>query len=155
MKIIPWRRQELPAPLGLDLDQLWNRFWDGEGGWLQNRLPEVFQARRFPPINVSETEEAFEITLDLPGLEEKDIEVEMMGNQLLVSGERKWEDEKKGKEFHRVETQYGRFERAIPLPEGTRLQPDEIEAKYKKGVLHIQVPKIEKTPAKKIAVQAG
>src|SRR5262245_54930037 len=83
----------------------------------KNRLPETFRATMLPAANVSETDKAFTISVDLPGLEEKDIDVRMMGSQLMISAERKWEEEKKGREFHRVESQFGRFERTVTLPE--------------------------------------
>ena len=95
------------------------------------------------------------ISIELPGLSEKDIQVQLVGQQLIVAGERKWEDEKKGKEFHRVESQYGAFRRSIQLPENARVDADALVATYKKGVLEISVPKMEPTPAAKIPVKAG
>ena len=77
-----------------------------------------------------------------------------MGSQILISGERKWEEEKKGKEFHRVESQFGSFERIVQLPENVRADPEKIDAAYKKGVLKITVPKLEKTPTAKIPVHS-
>lgn len=153
MNIIPWRRPE--SPLFPDLDEFWKGLWEEGNGGMANRLPEVFRTRRFPAVNVAESEDMFSITLDCPGLEEKDIQVEVMGGMLVISGERKWEEEKKGKEFHRIESQFGKFERRIQLPENARVDPDEIDAAYKKGVLTITLPKLEKTPSSKITVHAG
>jgi HSP20 family protein len=93
--------------------------------------------------------------MDSPGLDQQDFEIETMGNQVLISGERKWEEAKKGKEFRRVESQYGKFERTVMLPENARIDPDKIDASYAKGVLTITVPKRERTPAAKIPVHAG
>jgi HSP20 family protein len=139
------------------LTQRWN--WDDffKLPWFENgpktRLPEVFRTTSLPPVNVSETDKAFVIAVDLPGLEEKDIDVKLMGNQLILSAERKWEEEKKGKEFHRVESQFGRFERSVTLPDNVKAGA--CEGVYKKGVLTITVPKVEPTPATKISVKAG
>ena len=153
MNITPWRRREYPS--AFDWDDLWTRFWgDGNEG-IASHLPEVFRTRLYPAVNVAETEDSFCITIDCPGLEEKDFQVEMMGNQLLISGERKWEEEKKGKEYRRVESQYGKFERTVPLPENARADAKKMDASYKKGVLTITVPKREKTPSAKIPVHAG
>jgi HSP20 family protein len=117
------------------------------------RLPEVFNKPSFPAVNISETDKTLIITLDLPGLEEKDIDVKLMGQQLTITAERKWEEEKKGREFHRVESQYGMFERTIALPDNLRTQYG--EAAYKKGVLTVTFPKVEPTPTAKIKVTKG
>lgn len=150
MNIIPWRRNEnTPA----EFDDFWGRLWNGDERFAN--LPKVFRRTGYPATNVSETEEAFCVSVDAPGLDEKDFQVELMGNQLLLSGERKWEEEKKDKEFHSVESQYGKFERAVMLPDGLTLEKDAIRATYKKGVLRVEVPKKERTPAARIPVTAG
>jgi len=155
MNLIPWRRRESLLPFSTDFDDFFRRFWENGDRELTSHLPEVFRSRSFPALNVAETEDSFSITVDCPGLEEKDIQVEAMGNNLVVSGERKWEEEKKGKEYRRVESQYGKFERTIPLPDNVRIEAGEVDATYKKGVLTITVPKLEKTPTAKIRVTAG
>jgi HSP20 family protein len=119
----------------------------------KSQLPEVFRTATLAPVNVSETDKTYAVAVDLPGLDEKDIDVKLMGNQLTVTAERKWEEEKKGKEFHRVESQFGRFERSVVLPENVK--PGACEALYKKGVLTITIPKAEVTPASKIQVKSG
>lgn len=154
MNITPWRRADSPAPVNFDLDDAWNRFWQtGEG--FATHLPDLFKNRPFPAINVAETEDSFCITMDCPGLEVADFEIQAMGGQLLISGERQWEEEKKGKEFRKVESQYGKFERSVQLPSNARIEPNEIDASYKKGILTVVVPKVAKTPASKIPVHAG
>ena len=154
MNIIPWRRRESMVPTGFDLDDLWSRFWGNGNGDFATHLPETFRNRPFPAVNVAESEDSYSITVDCPGMEEDDLHVETMGNQLHVSGERKWEEEKKDKEYRRVESQYGRFERVIPLPENVSTDSDAIEARYKKGILTITVPKLQRTPSAKIKVKA-
>lgn len=153
MNIIPWRRREALAPANLDLEDLWSRFWGNGHDDFTGNLPEVFRGRLMPAVNVAETEESFCITMDCPGLDEDDFQLETMGNQLLISGERKWEEEKKGKEFRCVESQYGKFERTVQLPENARTDSELIEASYNKGVLTVTVPKVQKTPATKIPVR--
>ena len=154
MNITPWRHRESALSLP-DFEDLFKGLWTGGEGGFASHLPAVFQERRFAAVNVAETEDTFSVTLDCPGLEEKDIQVETMGGMLVISGERRWEEEKKGKEFHRVESQFGQFERRIQLPENASSDADEVEASYKKGVLTITVPKTEKTPAARIPVRAG
>lgn len=152
MKLIPWTKQENLAGFRNEFDSLFNRFFDGN---FETSLPAVFQRARFPPINVAETEKSWTVAVELPGLKEQDIQIQMLGRQLLISGERKWEDEKKCKEFHRVESQYGAFQRSVQLPENTKLDPEAIVATYKKGMLEIVLPKMEPTPAAKIPVKSS
>ncbi len=154
MNLIPRLRRESPTSGDFDFDEFWSRFWGNGGEGMASRLPEMFRTRRFPAVNIAETEDSFCITMDCPGLEENDFEVQAMGRQLIISGERKWEEEKKGKEFRRVESQYGKFERTVELPENARNEPEQVDASYKKGILTITVPKLEKTPAGKIPVHA-
>jgi len=87
-------------------------------------------------------------------MDAKDINIEVMGNQLTISGERKWEEEKKGKEFLRVESQYGNFSRSLLLPANLRSDRDAIEATFQKGILEIKIPKVQPTPVAKIAIKA-
>jgi HSP20 family protein len=157
MNVIPWRRRDGgQSAFRSELEELFGRFFEPFESEYSNRLPATFQQRRFPPLNLSESENELCITLDLPGMEEKDINVELMGNQLVISGERKWEDEeKKGKEFHRVESQYGSFQRALMLPDGLRLEEDAVEANFEKGILEIRIPKAKPTPAARIQVKSG
>jgi len=154
MSLIPWRRQnEGSLALQDEFDELWKAFNDPFNGF-QRRLPVPFEAKSFPPMNVSESEHHLTVTLELPGMDAKDVTIEMMGNQLSITGERKWEDEKKGKEYHRVESQYGKFSRTLTLPENLRLDRESIVATFQKGILEIRVPKVEPTPAAKIPIQS-
>ena len=153
MSLIPWRRQAGTMTLPDDFEELLKGFGDPFNGY-RSRLPAVFEARNHPAMNVSESEQHYTVTLELPGMEAKDINIEVMGNQLTVSGERKWEEEKKGKEYHRVESQYGSFSRTLTLPENLRLDRESIDATFQKGILEIKVPKVEPTPAAKIPIKS-
>jgi len=161
MKVLPAKRLLpaglLPTTFRDGFEELFQRFLAPfeeqryPAGW-----PEVFRGELVPPMDVAETEKDLCVTLELPGLDEKDITVELMGNQLRVFGERKWEqDEKKKKDYHRVERRYGSFERVLALPDGLRLDRESISAVFKKGVLEIHVPKVEPTPSAKITVKPG
>jgi HSP20 family protein len=105
-----------------------------------------------PSLDVSETDKAVEVKLDVPGVSAKEIDVQLNGNLLTVSGEKKEEQEKKGKTFHRVERRYGSFSRSITLP--CPVQEDEVAAEYHDGVLSITLPKTEEAKSKKIAVKS-
>jgi len=152
MNLIPSRKSDELALFRNEFDDLFSRFFAPDFG---SQLPTALRRNSLPPVNVAETEKNWTVSFELPGLSEKDIQVQLLGRQLVVSGERKWEEEKKGKEFHRVESQYGAFQRAIELPDNARIEPDALTATYKKGVLEVMVPKVEPTPTAKIPVKAG
>lgn len=154
MSLMPWPRQESTPTLRDEFEDFFRGFAEPLFHGIQSRLPEAFKARTFPPVNVSETEQSYSVSVELPGLEAKDINIELMGTQLSISGERRWEEEKKGKEYHRVESQYGRFSRSLTLPENLRLDRESIDATFQRGVLEIRIPKVEPTPVAKIAIKA-
>src|ERR1700687_1635555 len=92
-----------------------------------------------PAISVAETNDAFEVTAELPGVDEKDINVSLDGNQLVISGEKKAESTKEEKDWHVEERSYGSFYRSMFLP----FEPEEgaVEAHFDKGVLHLTIKK--------------
>jgi len=92
-----------------------------------------------PRINISETEKEYKISAEVPGVDEKGIDVQLTNGVLTMKGEKNAEKEEKGKNFHRVERSYGSFSRTISLPEDA--DPNKVEAKYKKGVLSISIQK--------------
>ncbi len=107
-----------------------------------------------PNIDVVESDKEIRISAELPGMEEKDIEVSINKESLSIKGEKKEEKEDKGKGYYRMERSYGSFSRTIPLP--IEVETDKIEAKFKKGVLSIVLPKTARavSETKKIAVKA-
>ena len=154
MSLIPWRREGNSPAVQDDFEEFFKDFTVPFTNGSRNRLPAVFQARSFPPLNVSESEQHYTVSVELPGMDPKDINIEVMGNQLTISGERKWEEEKKGKEYLRVESQYGNFSRSLMLPENLRSDREAIEATFQKGILEIKIPKVQPTPVAKIAIKA-
>lgn len=119
-------------------------------------LPEFYGAAETagaPRTNISETDTAYELSFELPGMEEKDIQVDMQDHMLTVTAERKDQRESGGKRWHRVEHRYGRFSRTISLPNDAA--PAGIDAVYKAGVLSITVPKAPESRPTKIAVKSA
>ena len=92
-----------------------------------------------PVLNIAETEKDFQVTVELPGLDEKDIQISLSKNVLNIQGEKRTEKDESEKNYHRVERTYGSFLRAIPFK--TELDADKIEAQFSKGVLSIHLPK--------------
>lgn len=152
MKLIPWRQRGELVDLRSEMDALINRFFSEMP---ESRLPAAFTREIIPPLNVAETDKSWCLSLEVPGLSEKDIQVQLVGRTLTISGERKWEEEKKGKEFRSVESQYGSFQRSFDLPENALVDANALSAVCKKGILEIVIPKTEPTQAAKIAVKPG
>ncbi|MCK6449061.1 MAG: Hsp20/alpha crystallin family protein [Planctomycetes bacterium] len=152
MQLIPWRERGDLLTFRSEFDKLFDSFFSNGGRF--EHLPEAFRRGPIPAVNMAETEKDFLVSVELPGLDEKEIQVQLLGSELVISGERKWEGEKKDKTYHRVESQYGSFRRIVEMPEGAKCDPDAIAATYSKGVLEIRVPKVEPKPAAKIAVKA-
>ena len=92
-----------------------------------------------PRVDIHETEKEFTVTADLPDMKKEDIKVGLENGTLTIEGERKFEKEDKGKKFHRVERQYGRFVRRFAMP--TEVEPAQVQAQYKDGVLKVTMPK--------------
>jgi len=108
-----------------------------------------------PAVDVSETDKAFEITVELPGMDEKNVEVKVSNSILTIKGEKQEEKEEKKKDYYRRERSFGSFERSFQVPEG--VDADKIEANFKKGVLAVMLPKNPEAQKaeKKIAVKAA
>jgi len=104
-----------------------------------------------PVTDVTETDKEIEISAELPGLEDKDVQINLSDNVLTIKGEKKAEKERKEIDFRMVERSYGAFERTIELPEG--VNPDSIKATIAKGVLTVTVPKPAPAQAKTIEVK--
>ena len=102
---------------------------------------------------MTETDKQIEITAELPGLEEKDVQVNVADNVLTIRGEKKAEKEEKDKTYQLVERSYGSFVRSLELPEG--VNADAIKASIDKGVLKVTVPKPAPAQVKKIDVKAA
>ena len=94
-----------------------------------------------PTVDISETENGFEIRAELPGVSEKDVNVSVTDNLLTIKGEKHQEEETDGKDYHRVERRYGSFQRSFTLPRN--VETDGINAGFKDGVLTLTIPKAE------------
>jgi HSP20 family protein len=106
-----------------------------------------------PQFEVKETKDAFIFKADLPGVEEKNIEVSLTGNRLNVSGFREEEDRQEGENFFAYERAFGNFTRAFTLPDG--VESEQVSAELKHGVLTLQIPKKPEHQPKKIAIKVA
>src|SRR6266851_636023 len=106
-----------------------------------------------PPVDVYEDEHNITLKIEVPGIEEKDIDVRIENNTLTVHGERKFEKEEKEENFRRVERQYGSFTRSFTLP--NTIDAEKVQAHYDKGILKVQLAKKAEAKPKQIKVSVG
>jgi HSP20 family protein len=103
-----------------------------------------------PPVEMYETKDELVVTVEVPGVNEKDVHLSLTGDLLTVRGERAHRQEVKEDESYRTERWYGRFERTLPLP--VPIQQDKVKATYRDGVLTVKLPKIEEINPKEIKI---
>ena len=123
-----------------DIEPLWRR----ELSWAAT-----------PAVDIAEKDKAYEVTAELPGMDENNIEVKVASGMLTIRGEKKEEKEEKKKDYYHSERRYGSFERRFQIPDG--VDTSKIEANFKKGVLTVTLPKSPEAQAaeKKITVKAS
>lgn len=106
-----------------------------------------------PSMDAYETEDKIIAELELPGIEPADVDVSVEDSTLTVTGSREFSSEVKEENYHRVERRYGSFTRAITLPQTA--DTEKVEARFDKGILTIEVPKVERAKPKRITVEAA
>lgn len=122
-------------------------------GGRTEREDEVTLAAWAPPVDIAEEKDRILITAELPGFKESEIEIQTENGMLTLRGERRFEKESDGKNFHRVERSYGQFLRSFSLP--NNVDREKIKASFKNGLLEVELPKREDAKPKTIKVTAG
>jgi len=117
---------------------------------MESLLTGPLQRGFIPDIEVRETKDAFEFTVDLPGVREQNLEISVTGNRLTIGGEREDEERREGERYYAYERSYGSFSRSFTLPAGTDLE--HIKAELSNGVLHVHVPKAPGAQPKRIEI---
>jgi HSP20 family protein len=131
---------------------------------LQNRMNSLFRemnegdnplttASFVPAVDIYEDAKKVVLKLEVPGMEEKDLDVRVENNTLTVKGERKFEKDEKEENFHRIERRYGSFYRAFTLP--TTVDPENVQASYNAGVLKLELNKKPEAQPKQIKVNVS
>jgi len=147
------REEEYPLfSLQRDVNRLFEDFFRGFD-LRPLRMAEEKWGGFSPKMDLEETEKEYRITAELPGMEEKDVEVLLTGNSITIKGEKKSEREEKEANYHVVERNYGSFSRSLKLPAAVDL--DNITAKYDKGVLTVTCPKKEEVKPKAIEIKTA
>lgn len=158
--LLPWKREkrteiqrrDVQDPfesLRRDMNRWFDDVFTGEFG-LSTTWPETSSSGFVPSVDVVEGETEVTVTADLPGMEEKDIELQIEDDALVIRGEREHRKEEKRRNVYRAERSYGSFQRAVMLP--AEVNADEASAVYKNGVLTVKLPKVAPTQRKKITV---
>jgi HSP20 family protein len=119
----------------------------------QTRDEEISLGAWVPPVDIVEEKDKITLTAELPGFQADQVEVQMEGGVLTLKGERKLEEEKEGRNFHRVERSYGQFVRSFTLP--NNVDRDAIKASFADGLLHIELPKREEAKPRQIRIEAS
>ena len=131
---------------------------------LQNRMNALFRdfnesdsalttASFVPPVDIYEDDKKVLLKLEVPGMDEKDLDVSVENNTLTVRGERKFEKEEKEENFHRIERRYGSFFRAFTLP--STVDTEHVKADYHNGILKLELSKKPEAQPKQIKVNVG
>ena len=157
--IVPFGRKSVPVQreeespftvLKRRMDDLFEHFMHGfEIEPFESRVMATFS----PRIDVTEDDKAIKVIAELPGMDEKDLDISLRGDTLTIKGEKREEKEHKGEDYYRMERSYGSFSRMIPLP--SEVETDKVQAELKKGVLTVTLPKTMRAieMAKKIPVK--
>jgi HSP20 family protein len=146
-----------------EIDRLFDDF--GMRSWSSPFRRSIFGVEPFcrrelswtgaPAVDITESDKAYEVTAELPGMDEKNIAVKVVNGNLTIEGKKQEEKEEKKKDYYLHERRFGSFERSFQVPEG--VDADKIEGSFKKGVLTVVLPKKPEAqkPAKKIDVKAA
>jgi HSP20 family protein len=145
MALIRWEPVRELGTIQSEMNRLFNSFFD-----TPTPANGATFRRWIPAMDLVETDNAFVLKADLPGLTESDVSIELEDNVLTVSGERKSEHEDRKAGYYRVERSYGSFRRSLTLPEG--VDPATVAATFDKGVLQVTVPKPAQQAPRKVQI---
>lgn len=138
--LLPMRRGD-GSPFELlreSMDRMFDRLWEDWDMDVFGRFP-LAESEFSPRVDLSESDKELRVSVELPGIEEKDVEVTLSDDRLTIEGEKKEEHEEREQDRYYCECSYGRFRREIPLP--AEVESDKAEAVFEKGVLTVRLPK--------------
>lgn len=157
MERTPWRQKrqdragQTARPLARLRDEVQNVFDHFLGNPPMSRGLGFFPGEMFPRLDLAESDQDVTIRAELPGVQPKDVKVEVTGNMLKLSGEKSAQHEEKGRDFHCCERQLGSFSRTIQLP--TSVDPTQVDAQFKDGVLTVTLAKNPAAKPKRITIR--
>ena len=150
--ILPWKRKKEnhTNEFRRDIDNLYDRFFE------PNFLPSSYvfgQGKWDPNLDISEGRKDITVKAEIPGIETKDFDISIDGRLLTIKGEKKQEQKEEEETYYRVERSYGYFNRTIQLP--TEVNPNKVDATYKRGILKIKLRKSKENESKRIKITTG
>lgn len=164
--LLPWGRGGARQPANRETNssalsqpdpmaQMIDEFFNDPFGLTAYRPGGALGGKFYPQIDVTEDDKELIVTVEVPGMDENDIQVSISDNVLSLSGHKETEKEEKGKRFHRIERTSGSFRRDVPLP--AEVDENRVEALFKNGILTVTLPKLESNVVrgKRISVRKG
>lgn len=149
MALIRWEPAAELNTLQNEMNRLFNSLFDTPTRQVAGSATRSW----IPAMDLIEENDHYVLRADLPGLSEKDVNIELESNVLTISGERKSERTEEKTGYRRVERAYGSFSRSLTLPEG--VNPDAIAAHFDRGVLEVSIPKPEQIKPRKVSISVG
>ena len=148
MALLPWRRRTGTELVSLQdrINRMFEDFFRGfpMAPWREEQLGWA------PALDVSETDEAIQVTAELPGVDPKEVDISLTDDLLTIHGEKKAEKEERKRDYHRIERSYGSFTRTVRLP--ASVDQEKVEATFKEGVLTIGLSKKEEAKTRRVKV---
>ena len=148
MALVRWEPAREISSLQTEMNRLFTTFFEPAAAGAQGAAP-----RWVPPMDLIEADDAFTLKADLPGVAESDVQVEVEGDVLTISGERRSEQREKKDGYVRVERAHGAFRRSVSLPDG--IDPEGVQASFDRGVLSVRIPKPEQRKPHKVQIAVG
>ncbi len=143
MAIVRWRPMRDIFAVQDEMNRMFDSFWGDRTGEDDGML--------MPPVDVTEKNDKFTVSVELPGLNKDDIKLSLQNNVLTISGSKKRESETKDDRFHRIERSFGTFCRTINL--ASSVDASKIDADFKDGILTVNMPKVEEAKPKEISIK--
>ncbi len=154
MALVRWDPAREISSLQSEMNRLFSSFFDAPTASAASAGGAPAGPRRwYPAMDLVEGDEHFVLRVDLPGLSEDDVKIEVEKDTLVVAGERKETHEHKREGFYRLERSMGAFARSISLPEG--IDADQVTASFDRGVLEVRIPKPEQRKPRRVEIAVG
>jgi len=150
MSLIKWKPAETQLRFRGEFDKLFDRFFNSfykDTGF--SDTPDLFPIS--PRADIEESDREYLVSVELPGIDKKDIKLQLENNRLVIKGEKKQEKEKREANYISCERSYGSFQRIFDLPSGVKT--NEVDAEFKDGILSVKLPKTEESKRKEIPIK--
>ncbi|KHK03557.1 Hsp20/alpha crystallin family protein [Desulfovibrio sp. TomC] len=143
------RERSAAANRPVSLSDMMEEFWREPFG----NLSPLFRDAGYPAVDVSEADGVVTVKAELPGLDPKDVTISVENDALILRGEKRFEDEQKKDDYHRIERAYGSFSRVVPLP--GKVKEAEAKARFEKGVLTVTLPRDAAEAVRNIPIEGA